>query len=501
MMRPTLRSKTFFVLLGPLAFLAILATGPYSGMSVQAHAVLASTVWVALWWITEAIPIPVTSLLPLVLLPLTGGLNLEATGAAFGNKIIFLYLGGFLIAIAIEKWNLHRRIALNIIASVGTSMSSMVLGFMLATAFLSMWISNTATSVMMLPIGIALIKQLGAFRAQDELPANDHAALAEANFSKVLMLGIAYAASIGGIATLIGTPPNLVLAGVVTRFYNVEISFTQWMVFAFPMVALLLLFAWVYLVKVAYPLKAYTFPGGKHEIANQVKALGKISYEEKAVLAVFVFTAFAWMTRSFLLVDFFPHLDDSIIAMIGGILLFVLPSKNKNYPNILDWEAAKAIPWGIILLFGGGLAIAEGFSQSGLAAWIAEKVTLFEGVSLVLLLLLIITLVNFLTEITSNTATTAMILPILAPIALTMNVHPYGFLFGAAIAASCAFMLPVATPPNAVVFGSGYLQMKDMVKTGFVLNIVSILVILFFVYYVLPLIWNIDLHTFPQELR
>ena len=491
--RPISRKKLALIA-GPLAFLLILLTGPYEGMSQEALAVLASTTWIAIWWISEAIPIPVTSLLPLVLFPLTGGLDLASAGAAFGNKIIFLYLGGFLLAIAIERWNLHRRIALYVITLFGTGPKKMIMGFMVATGFLSMWISNTATAVMMLPIGLALVQQFGsAASGPDTKEATD-------NFGKVLMLGIAYSASIGGIGTLIGTPPNLVLAGVVSELYGVEIGFTNWMLFAVPIALVLLFLCWYYLVNHSFDLSKVKFEGGGQNIKEQLANLGKIGYEERTVLGVFVLTAFAWISRSFLLNRFLPALDDSIIAIGAAILLFMLPSRTKGKPNILDWGAAKKVPWGIMLLFGGGLAIAAAFESSGLATWIAGRLSVFEGVSLALLLLAVIILVNFLTEITSNTATTSMILPILAPIALTMAVHPFGLLFGAALAASCAFMLPVATPPNAVVFGSGYLKMSDMVKTGVVLNLLSIFLLFLFVYYALPWIWGIDLLKYPLEL-
>lgn len=487
--------KNVALILGPAAFLLIMLTGPYEGMSPEALSVLASTVWIAIWWISEAVPIPVTSLLPLVLFPLTGGLDLATTGAAFGNKIIFLYLGGFLLAIAIERWNLHRRIALYVISLFGTSAKKMVLGFMVATGFLSMWISNTATAVMMLPIGMALIKQFGTGLSAGGSPDSS-----SYNFGKVLMLGIAYSASIGGMATLIGTPPNIVLAGVVSETYGMEIGFTDWMLFATPLAVTLLALSWVYLTNFSFNIKTIKFEGGREGIEAQRKALGKISFEERTVLVVFLMTAGAWITRSFILNNFLPALDDTIIAIAAAVLLFILPSKNKKGQRIMDWDAAKKVPWGIILLFGGGLAIAAAFESSGLASWIAGQVTVFKGVSLVILLLVVLLLINFLTEITSNTATTSMILPILAPIAFTMDVHPFGFLFGAALAASCAFMLPVATPPNAVVFGSGYLKMIDMIKTGFLLNLVSVVIIFLYVYFVLPLIWDIDLYSFPVKL-
>lgn len=485
--------KIISILLGPLSFILISLTGPYGGMSLEAHAILASTSWIAIWWITEAIPIAVTSLLPLILFPLSGGLDIKSTASAFGNKMIFLYLGGFIIAIAIEKWNLHKRIALNVIRTIGTDMNKMVLGFMVATAFLSMWISNTATTVMMLPIGMAIVLQLSDSDKVDRSTVK--------KFGKVLMLGIAYSSSIGGISTLIGTPPNLVLAGVVEEFYGIEIAFGNWFMLVFPISIVLLFICWKFLVTYAFPLKSKVLPGGKSEIKERIKELGNLKFEEKLILGVFLITAFSWITRSFLLVKILPALDDSMIAIIGAVALFILPAKGKKEKRILEWENCKSIPWGIILLFGGGLAIAEGFKASGLAVWIGNQTTLLSGISLLLLLLIIVAMVNFLTEITSNLATTSMILPIIAPIAQIINVHPFILMFGATIAASCAFMLPVATPPNAVVFGSGYLKIADMMRAGFLLNIISIIIIAIYLYFALPIFWGIDIFNFPVEFK
>lgn len=485
--------KIISILLGPLSFILISVTGPYGDLSSEAHAILASTSWIAIWWITEAIPIAVTSLLPLILFPLSGGLDIKSTASAFGNKMIFLYLGGFIIAIAIEKWNLHKRIALNVIRIIGADMNKMVLGFMVATGFLSMWISNTATTVMMLPIGMAIVLQLSDSEKVDRSTVK--------KFGKVLMLGIAYSSSIGGISTLIGTPPNLVLAGVVEEFYGIEIAFGNWFLLVFPISVVLLFICWKFLVIYAFPLKSKVLPGGKAEIKERIKELGKLKFEEKLILGVFLITAFSWITRSFLLVKILPALDDSMIAIIGAVALFILPAKGKKEKRILEWENCKSIPWGIILLFGGGLAIAEGFKAYGLAIWIGNQTTLLNGISLLLLLLIIVAMVNFLTDITSNLATTSMILPIIAPIAQIISVHPFILMFGATIAASCAFMLPVATPPNAVVFGSGYLKIKDMMRAGFLLNIISIIIIAIYLYFALPVLWGIDIFNFPVEFK
>ena len=411
-----MNSKLIGRISGPVAFLLVLLFFHPEGLSEQANAVLAATIWIAIWWITEAIPIEVTALLPIILFPLTGALGLSDTTAAFGHKYIFLYLGGFMIAIAIERWNLHKRIALNIINLIGTNVSKIILGFMVATAAMSMWISNTATSVMMLPIGMAIIAQL---RDNPDTVEDENLL-----FGKALMLAIAYSASIGGVSTLIGTPPNLVLAGVVEKMYGIEITFSQWFMFGFPISVVLLFICWQYLTRVAFSFKQKAFPGGRTEIKRQLDLLGKISYEEKLVLAVFATTAMAWISRSFFLKKFIPAIDDTIIAMIGGIAMFLIPTK-KGDRSLMNWKEAVKLPWGILLLFGGGMALAAGFDESGLAQWIGSQMTLLQGVAIILLILLLIAAVNFLTEITSNLATTAMLLPVLAPMALTIDVHPY----------------------------------------------------------------------------
>jgi sodium-dependent dicarboxylate transporter 2/3/5 len=481
--------KRLGLIIGPLLLLIILLLTPFEGLSEQGHAVLATTIWIAVWWVTEAIPIAATALLPIVLFPLTGGMNLASTTASFGHKYVFLYLGGFLIAIGIEKWNLHRRIALTIIAFIGSDIRKIILGFMIATAFLSMWISNTATSVMMLPIGLAIIKQL-----KDNPDTDEDENLI---FGKALMLGIAYSASIGGIATLIGTPPNLVLAGIIESTYGYEITFLEWFQFGLPVALLLLIFCWYYLTRIAYKFKQVDFPGGLKEIQRLKSNLGIISKEERRVGFVFILAALCWISRSFILQPLFPGIDDTIIAILFGITLFIIPSKNNKEP-LLNWKDTLNLPWGIILLFGGGMALAKAFDESGLALWLGNLMTEFGGFPFFILLLLLITAVNFLTEITSNLATTAMLLPVLAPLALEVGVHPFGLMVGAAVAASCAYMLPVATPPNAVVFGSGYLRIPDMVSKGIVLNLFSIFVISIMVYFLLPFLWEIDLTSFPE---
>ncbi|MUP44741.1 DASS family sodium-coupled anion symporter [Gramella sp. BOM4] len=477
---------------GPLLFTIIQFLQPPGNMPEAAFDVLGVTLWMALWWVFEVIPIAVTALLPIIFFPLTGSIDIGTTTAAYGHKYVFLYLGGFILALAIEKWNLHRRIALNIINLIGTNIKFIILGFMIATAFLSMWISNTATSVMMLPIGAAIINQL---KDNPETVENENEI-----FGKALMLAIAYSASIGGIATLIGTPPNLVLAGIVQELYGIEISFLKWLLLGLPISIILLFICWKYLTTKAFNFSGSRLPGGKKEIRRLLAELGSMSVQEKRVLLVFGVTAFCWISRSYLLQPILPFLDDTIIAITAAVLLFVIPSGEKGR-NLITWDEAVKIPWGIILLFGGGMALAKGFSDTGLANWIGEQLVNLENLPLFLLVLVLIAAVNFLTEVTSNLATTAMLLPILAPMAVALDLHPYFLMVGATLAASCAFMLPVATPPNAVVFGSGHLRIPDMIRTGIWMNIISIIILSLMVYLALPLLWNFDPEIIPDKFN
>ena len=479
-------NKIGFVL-GPLCFILIMLFFNPDDLEFQGKAILACASWIAIWWVTEPIPIAATSLLPIIIFPLSGGLDIKTTTAAFGHKYVFLFIGSFILAIAIQKWKLHKRIALNIISKVGVNKSNIILGFMIATAFLSMWISNTATSVMILPVGLAIISQL---KDDPNTPENENSL-----FGKALMLAIAYSASIGGMATIIGTPPNMIFAGVIKESYNIEISFFDWFKFGLPLSIFFLFICWFYLTKIAFKFKQKEFSAGKEEVVSQLKGLGKISYEEKTILIVFILTALAWISRSYILVKIIPNLDDTIIAVISAIVLFILPSKKSTIKNkltkIVDWEDAMKLPWGILLLFGAGMALAQGFDSSGLAIWIGNQLTYLSDVPLVILLLILIASVNFLTEVTSNMATTAMLLPILVSLAVVLDLHPYYLLVSATLAASCAFMLPVATPPNTVVFGSGLLKIEDMFKKGLWLNLISIITLTFTIYYVLPYFWDL----------
>ncbi len=487
------RPQLIGLFLGPLLFVLTLLFFQPEGLSPEGKAVLASTLWIATWWITEAIPIPATSLLPIILLPITGAVEGNTVVSSYGNDIIFLFLGGFFIALAMEKWDLHKRMALAIISWIGTSTRMIILGFMFATGFLSMWVSNTAAVMMMVPIGLAI-----AFQVQETLQGEQKEELPK--FEKALLFGIGYSGSIGGLGTLIGTPPNIILAGTVQELFGVEISFAGWMLFAVPLVLFLLLSVWLYLTRIAFPIQFKHIPGGREMIQREKSLLGMMSYEEKAVMTVFVFTAFMWITRTFIWQDIVgvPGISDGMIAMIATLLLFLIPAKQSDATKILEWNDSKEIPWGILLLFGGGLAIASGFSETGLSTWIGEQLTVLGGLHFIIIVLAATTVVIFLTEITSNTATGTMILPVVASLALALQIHPYALMVPAALAASCAFMLPVGTPPNAIIFGTEKLKMIEMVKVGFWLNIFAVILIVLFVYTYLPIVWNIDLLNVPS---
>ena len=476
--------KKIGLVLGPVLFALVMLFFNPENLNPEAKSILASTIWIAIWWITECVPISVTALLPIVLFPLTGGLDIKSTTASYGHNLVFLFVGGFIIALAIEKWNLHKRVALNIIKFTGTKKSRIILGFMIATAILSMFISNTATTIMILPVGMAIISKVSESNNSYE----------NINFGKSLMIAIAYSASIGGMATLIGTPPNMIFAGVVKESYGIEIGMIEWSKFGLPVSLFLLIICWIYLTKVAFSFEDKNQASGKQEINSQLKKLGKFSNEELKVSVIFGLTAVGWIFRK-QLVKIIPFLDDTIIAISFAIVLFIIPDK-KNKP-LLNWEDTIKLPWGILLLFGGGMAIASAFGKSGLALWIANLLSTMNGVSLFLLILIIVVSINLLTELTSNMATTAMLLPVLVTMALAINVHPYFLLVSATLAASCAFMLPVATPPNAIVFGSGLLKIEDMFKKGIWMNLFSVIVISLIVYYILPYVFDLSKDLVP----
>lgn len=493
--RPTfayISSRLVFIILGPAVFLLLMALGAPTNMPPAAYGVLAATLWISIWWISEAVPIPITSLLPIVLFPMVSDMSMKEVTTPYATPIIFLFIGGFILALAMEKWNLHRRIALHIINLVGTNMRQIVLGFIIATGFLSMWISNTATTLMMLPIALSIITQFQDFNEKSKVKLQGADV-----FGKALVLSIAYSASIGGMATLVGTPTNLIFAQNVKEFYNVEIPFDQWFWIGLPISVILLAVCWQHLVRWAFPLSNKKVEAGKAVIQSQLKALGKMKLEEKWVLGIFTAVALAWISRRYLISPFFPKVNDINIALMGAFLLFIIPSASKKGEQLMDWKTSLKLPWGVLLLFGGAFSLAAAFEASGLTQWIAERLGLLKGIPIWIILLVLIAGVNFLTEITQNMATCTLMMPILAASAEALDLHPYPLMAGTCIAASCAFMLPFATAPNAIIFGSGVFNIREMIRAGFWLNVVSILVITAIIYWVLPMIWGINLVGFP----
>ncbi len=478
--------KLLAIFSGPVIFLIIRSLNLPGSIQPEAQSVLAITAWIAVWWITEAIPIPATSLLPIILFPTTKTLSIEETTAAYGHKMVFLYMGGFVIALAIEKWNLHKRIALQTIYWIGGNTDGIILGFMVSTFLLSMWISNTATTLMMLPIALAVARHFGR-REDSEEPSAE-----ETQFGLPLMLGIAYAASIGGISTLIGTPTNAMLSAVVKDIFKAEIDFAKWMSLALPIAILLLFICWLYLTKIVYPAQKKHDSNSHKEILRELKNLGRMTTDEKKVIVVFALIALSWILRSFLLAKVIPGIDDTIIAIFGAIILFLIPS-SKSGEFIMDWRTARKLPWGILILFGGGLAIASAFQSSGLAVWMGSGLKDIGHIQLIFVILIVATMVNFLTEVTSNVATASILLPILASVATAIGFHPYSLMIVATLSASCAFMLPVATPPNAIVFSSGYISIRQMARAGFGMNLLSIVIITLLVLFLMPLIWGINI--------
>ncbi|MEB7858586.1 SLC13 family permease [Staphylococcus xylosus] len=485
------------LILGPLLFALTLLLFHPDDLSGKGIYVLAITLWIATWWITEAIPIAATSLLPLILLPIGHVLNPEEVSAQYGNDIIFLFLGGFILAIAMERWNLHTRVALTIINTLGTSTGKILFGFMIATAFLSMFVSNTAAVMIMIPIGLAIIKEANKLKSENTKSES------LSKFEQSLVLAIGYAGTIGGLGTLIGTPPLIILKGQYQSAFGEEISFAKWMIIGVPTVLVLLLLVWGYIRYIAFKHEMKELPGGQNLIKQKLNELGNMKYEEKMVLIVFLLASTLWISREFLLKhwSYTSEVADGTIAMFISVLLFLIPAKNKEkHKRIIDWEVAKELPWGVLILFGGGLALAKGISESGLAKWLGEQLRLIEGVSPLIIVIVITIFVLFLTEITSNTATATMILPILATLSVAVNVHPLLLMVPAAMAANCAYMLPVGTPPNAIVFGTGKIGIKRMASVGVWVNLLSIIIVVLVVYFLVPPVLGIDV-TKPLPLK
>ena len=479
-----------------------------SGLSNDARVVAAVGTLMAVWWMTEAVPLSVTSLLPIALMPVLTERTIAETTAPYANPIVFLFLGGFLIAIAMQKWNLHRRIALLTLRRVGTHPRQIILGLMISTAFLSMWVSNTATTLMMLPIALSVLtlvvensatsggkaaagtaaKDVGeglrAGRAVSELVENREVRL----FGVALVLAVAWSATIGGLGTLLGSPPNAIVAGYISDELGKTVGFAQWMMLGVPIVVVFIGLAWLLLTRFIFRFHLDEVPGGKQLINDEIAALGPMSQGEKIVRAVFVGAAFFWIVPGLLSnigdlgeqLPFLDIFDDTVVAIAAGALLFIIPGDKKGNMT-LNWkDAEEGLPWGVLLLFGGGLSLASAVAATGLDAWFGERVSGLGALPIILLLATVVLIVLFLTEITSNTATAATFIPILGGVAVGIGIDPMTLLIPAALAATCAFMLPVGTPPNAIVFATGNVKISEMVRGGLVLNVVGVLLITIF---------------------
>lgn len=491
-----LTNRSFGLFLGVILFLLTIVFCDFMPGNRSVTYTAAVAILMAALWISEAVPLAVTSLIPLILFPLLGVLSGKETAEAYINSTIFLFMGGFIIAIAMEKWNLHKRIALNLISFFGVKPQRIILGFMVAAAFISLWISNTATAVMLLPIAMAILSKV------DEGSAGK----SNREFAVALMLGIAYACSVGGVGTLIGTPPNLVFQ----RIYSIsfpdkpDIVFSQWMFYGIPLALFMLTFIWMLLTKILFSFKGQTVIDAGI-IKNEKAALGKMSFEEKSVAVVFILAVLLWTFRSDIILDDFtlpgwsslipfPELiDDGTVAIFLSVLLFILPARVKinddSSGSLLGIDTFRKIPWEIILLFGGGFALAEGFVQSGLSEIIGRQFASLSGVPVIFIIFAICFTITFLTELTSNTATAQILLPILASLSVVLKINPELLMIPATISASMAFMLPVATPPNAIIFGSGKLRVKDMARPGLIINLTGAVVITLFSYFFIEMIF------------
>lgn len=469
--------KLLRLIAGPLAF-AIILLSSNDSLPADAWSVIAVAAWMLIWWVSEAVPIAVASLLPILLFPLTGVMDIQAACAPYGSHYVFLFLGGFILALGLEKWNLHKRIALGIVNLTGDSANRIILGFMLATALLSMWISNTATTLMMLPIATSVIGLLVGENSKGMR-----------RFSLAMLLGIAYAANVGGIATLIGTPPNAAMAGIISDNYNIEIGFMEWMQIGLPFSLIMLLLVFVIMVFVIYPNRIGKFQEAADLIDRERLALGKWNTGQILVLCAFATTAILWITRSplntFLKKFSSIQLSDSGIAIGGSMLLFVLFSGKDKKEPLLSWDDARRLPWGILLLFGGGLSLASGFKASGLVEIIASGFDGLGGTHFIILVIALTFVSLFLTELMSNLALVNVFVPVVAAIAFGFGESPLLLAVPVTLAASCAFMFPMSTPPNAIVFASGRISIAQMARAGVLLNLVAVLVTAVFCYFVL----------------
>ena len=465
------RHQIVGLILGPLLATAMLLSDPPQGLSQAGWSTAAIGILMAVWWATEAVPIAVTALLPIVVFPLLDVATIHDATAPYANKVIYLFLGGFIVSFAMQRWNLHRRIALWVLRHVGGNGRSLVGGFMLASAAVSMWVMNTSTTMMMLPIAVSIIGVIhGTVGDLDDEGRK--------NFQYSLLLGVAYGATIGGMATLVGTAPNAIMVGFMQETYGTEIDFSSWMLVGVPLTALMLPLAWFVLTRVAFRVDFETSGESRAALVRMRDELGPISMPEKRVAAVFVVMAAAWVLRPLLVnVPGLAALDDSAIAIAGAIMLFVVPSGDREDPLLLRWRYAEQLPFGVLLLFGGGMSLARQVSDTGLAVWIGGNLEAIGSLPLPAIVVIAAAMIIFLTELTSNIATTTTFLPVVAAVAVESGIDPIVLTVPITFAASCAFMLPVATPPNAIVFGSGMLTIPKMVRAGMMLNLVGIFVV------------------------
>ncbi|MEO0412960.1 MAG: SLC13 family permease [Pseudomonadota bacterium] len=486
-LKPPRLAQRLGLWLGLAVSSALLLIGPPSTVGEPAWHVAALVSLMAIWWVTEAIPIPVTSLLPMVVLPMAGISSMKAAAAPYASPIVMLLLGGFIIAKSIERWNLHERIALHIVVRAGNHPAALVGGFMVAAAFLSMWISNSATTIMLTPIAISV--------AAAVLGNGD---VKGAPFTLSLLLGLAYAASIGGLGTPVGTPTNLIVIGYLAEQTGQEISFAQWMLIGLPAVFIMLPAAWIVVTKFAFPIETDTAHQGAQAIKHRLLTLGAITVPEKRVMVTFALIALAWIIRkpintlAFSGFRPFEGLSDPLIAIAGAIALFMIPSGAKGSPKVplLNWEIAQAIPWGVILLFGGGLSLAGAITSSGLAAWLGGELAALTDLSPIVIMLALTAFVIFATEISSNVATASALLPIIGAIASAGGSDPIALAMPVAMAASCAFMLPMATGPNAIIFASGQVSIAQMARAGIRLNLVGVILLTGLSYVLVPLLFS-----------
>lgn len=444
--------------------------------------VIAVAAWMIIWWITEAVSISVTALLPLALFPLLGILDIKSVASNYANPIVYLFFGGFIIALALEKVNLHKRIALSILKITGTKANGIILGFMISTALMSMWISNTASTVVMLPIAISVIGLL--MNDADGFTKKDQ------NFALAIMLGIAFSANIGGMATLIGTPPNSVMLAFLNEQYQIDIGFFQWMTMGVPFSIIMLAIAYFFIVHVFYPNKLGIISASGNIIQTEIDKLGRITKAEKIVLAIFILTACAWILRG-PINNWFPSLKltDTTIAMIAAVAMFIVPLDLKKGSFPLEWKDTSRLPWGILVLFGGGLALASGLTQAGFIDMIGEYMAAKAHWSIWVITLVLIILMLFMTELMSNVALVTILIPLVVGISIGLDVPILYMVVPVTLAASCAFMLPMATPPNAIVFASGHVKVHEMARIGIVLNVISVLLLMVVAYYIVPLVF------------